>query len=69
MNNNLFGAVANIAAAVGVVACAATGLNRLLGGHHFLGYEAMTVFTGGVALMVFAALIKLQIIDSKLSGK
>ena len=69
MNTNFLGIVANIVAAVGVLACAASGFNRLLGNYHFLGYEAMTFFTGGMALMVFAALIKLHIIESNIIDK
>ncbi|MGD1983532.1 MAG: hypothetical protein PVF93_06455 [Chromatiaceae bacterium] len=69
MNRNFFGIFANIVAAIGIVACAASGLNRLLGNYYFLGFEAMTFFSGGIALMVFAALIKLYVIESQISGK
>jgi hypothetical protein len=45
------------------------GLSRLLGSYHVLGYEAMTLFVGGISLMVFSTLIKLHIIESHISGK
>jgi len=41
----------------------------LLGSYHVLGYEAMTLFVGGISLMVFSTLIKLHIIESHISGK
>ena len=69
MNKNYLGAVANIVATIGVVICAVSGLSRLLGSYHVLGYEAMTLFIGGISLMVFSALIKLHIIESHISGK
>jgi type IV secretory pathway VirB2 component (pilin) len=69
MNKDFLGTVANIVATIGVVICAVSGLNRLLGNYHLLGYEAMTLFTGGISLMIFSALIKLHIIESHISGK
>jgi hypothetical protein len=56
-------------ATIGVVICAVSGLARLLGNYHVLGYEAMTLFTGGISLMVFSALMKLHIIESHIAGK
>ena len=69
MNKNFLGTVANIVATIGVVICAIAGLSRLLGSYHVLGYEAMTLFIGGISLMVFSALMKLHIIESHISGK
>ena len=50
----------NIAASLGIVACLLAGVARLAGNHYFLGYEAVTLFIGGIALMVMACLAKLQ---------
>ena len=69
MNKDFLGTVANIVATVGVVICAVAGLSRLLGSYHVLGYEAMTLFIGGISLMVFSALIKLHIVESHISDK
>lgn len=68
MNKDFLGIVANMVAAIGVVVCAVAGFTRLLGSYHVLGYEAMTLFLGGISLMVFATLIKLHIVESRISG-
>jgi len=67
MNENFLGIVANIVAAIGVVVCAVAGFSRLLGSYHVFGYQAMTLFIGGISLMVFAVLIKLHIVERRLS--
>ena len=69
MNEDFLGLVANIVASIGVVVCAVAGFSRLLGSYHVLGYEAMTLFIGGISLMVFAMLIKLHIVERRISGK
>ena len=69
MNIDFLGKVANIVATIGVVICAVSGLSRVLGSYHVLGYEAMTLFIGGISLMVFSTLIKLHIIEGHISGK
>jgi hypothetical protein len=68
MSNHMLGTVANAAAAVGILLCLIAGGARLLGSFHVLGYEAMTLFIGGIALMVFAGLIELRIVKSLLAG-
>ena len=67
MNKDFLGIAANIVAMIGVVVCGVSGLARLLGNYHLLGYDAITLFTGGMALMVFSALIKLHIIETHIS--
>ena len=67
MSKDFLGIVANIVAAFGVGICAVAGLTRLLATHHLMGFEAITLFTGGIALMVFSALIKLHIIETLIS--
>lgn len=69
MNMGFLATVANVVATIGVVICAVSGFARLLGNYHVLGYEAMTLFIGGISLMVFATLIKLHSIESQISGK
>lgn len=54
--------IGDIAAVVGIVVCLVAGLGRILGQYHVLGFEAMTLFVGGTALMVFACLAKLHLI-------
>lgn len=69
MNRDFLGTVATIVATIGVAICAVSGLARLLGSYHVLGYEAITLFIGGISLMVFSALIKLHIIEGHISSK
>lgn len=67
MNKDFLGIIANVAATIGVIVCAVAGVARLLGSYHLLGYGAITLFTGGIALMVFSALIKLHSIETHIS--
>lgn len=53
--------LANLTGALGVVLCLVSGISRVMGEPHLLGYEALTIFNGGVGLMVFASLVKLDI--------
>lgn len=51
----------NIAAILGIAICLITGLMRLSGQAVVFGFEAITLFIGGIALMVMACLAKLHI--------
>ena len=50
----------NVTGATGVFVCALAGGSRLLGAHYLLGFETVTLFIGGTALMVMACLVKLH---------
>ena len=50
----------NVVGGAGVITCALAGGTRLLGGYHLLGFESVTLFIGGIALMVMACLVKLH---------
>ncbi|MBW2647102.1 MAG: hypothetical protein JRE23_13195, partial [Deltaproteobacteria bacterium] len=50
----------NIAAALGILVCLVAGASRLTGSYYVLGCQAITLFTGGIALMVMACLAKLH---------
>ena len=52
--------IGNIAGILGIAICLVTGIMRLSGHAIVFGFEAITLFTGGIALMVMACLIKLQ---------
>lgn len=47
---------------LGVIVCAVSGLARLSGGYYVANYEIMSVFTAGTGLMVFACLLKLEVL-------
>ena len=57
---NLIQAVGNIAAILGIAICFITGVMRLSGQLTVFGFEAITLFIGGIALMVMACLAKLH---------
>jgi len=50
----------NATAIAGVVLCAVAGIARVAGVYHLGGYQAMTLFTGGMGLMLMGALGKLH---------
>lgn len=52
--------LANTAGILGVALCLISGLSRISGNSHLMGYEALTLFNGGVGLMVFAILVKME---------
>ena len=54
---NLLGTVSGFA---GLLICLVAGAARLSGRYHLGGFEAMTLFNGGIGLMVAACLIKLH---------
>jgi len=54
--------IANLTAAIavlGVVVTIGAGLARLLGHYHLVGFETMTLFTGGMGLMLIGIVGKL----------
>jgi len=52
--------VGNIAAIVGILVCLAAGASRLIGAYYLMVFQTITLFTGGIALMVMACLAKLH---------
>lgn len=69
MNTATLGVVANIAAVLGILICAAAGIGRILGFYHVLDFQTITLFIGGTSLMVFSGVIKLHRIESMLSER
>jgi hypothetical protein len=58
--NRILDIVGNVAALAGILVCLVAGVVRLSGSFYVLGFEAQTLFLGGIALMVMACLAKLQ---------
>jgi len=56
----IFTIAGNAAAVLGVLICLVTGVFRLAGNYYVFGFEAQTLFIGGIALMVMACLAKLH---------
>lgn len=49
----------HIGAGLGILVCLLAGVSRLAGYYYFLGFETITLFIGGIALMVMACLARL----------
>ena len=62
---NLISLLGNAAGALGVLVCAVSGIARVAGSYHLGGFEAMTLFNGGVGLMVAGCLFKLHAIEQR----
>jgi hypothetical protein len=52
--------VGTVLGVLGLLVCGAAGSARVAGYYHLAGFEAATLFTAGIALMVAACLAKLQ---------
>ena len=64
----LLGTVASIAGLLGALICLLAGISRVTGGFHLGDFEAMTIFVGGIGLMVFSAVLKLELIHDALTN-
>lgn len=53
----------NIAAILGVLLCAVSALVRVAGYFYLGGFELMSLFVGGMGLMVGACLAKLHVLE------
>ena len=51
-----------VAAVAGILLCAVAGIARISGHYLVGGYESMTLFNAGVGLMVFAVLVKVELL-------
>lgn len=54
----------SIAGIVGTLVCAVSGVARATGMYYLAGYEATTIFMVGTGIMVFACLVKLEVMSS-----
>lgn len=61
----LLGLSGHIAAAVGALACLVGGVARLAGHYYLGGFQDMSLFMGGIGLMVFACLAKLYALPAR----
>ena len=52
--------VGNLAGLAGIGICLLAGVSRLVGAYYLLGFQTLTLFNGGIALMVMACLAKLH---------
>ncbi|MDH5444156.1 MAG: hypothetical protein OEY52_01290 [Gammaproteobacteria bacterium] len=54
-----------VSAVLGAFTCVVSGVFRLSGSYYLAGVQVMSIFTAGMALMVFACLLKLHHNDFK----
>jgi len=55
----LMDVMGRLSALLGVLMCAVSGLSRVTGSFHLAGFENLTLFQGGIALMVLACVLRL----------
>lgn len=63
--DNVIDVVRKTAAATGILVCFVAGTARLLGNYHVAGFEAMTMFEGGMGLMIFSCVAKLHLMTNR----
>lgn len=57
---NILGLGARITGITGAVVCLVSGAARIAGHSYLAGFESMTLFVGGIALMVCSVVLKLE---------
>jgi hypothetical protein len=62
---NLLKIASDVVAVLAVLICLAAGLVRLSGSYYLAGYEVLTLFNAGMAVMIFACLLKLKLLQLK----
>ncbi|WP_275098445.1 hypothetical protein [Sedimenticola hydrogenitrophicus] len=63
--NTLLANIGTVAGIIGILVCLIAGLARLGGFYYLAGFESMTLLNTGVALMVLAILMKVELIYRK----
>jgi type IV secretory pathway VirB2 component (pilin) len=54
---DIFGSVLGV---IGILFCLLAGAARIAGNHYLMGFETVTLFIGGISIMVTACLAKLH---------
>jgi len=62
---NILTVISNISGILGVLFCLIAVAIRMIGMYYVAGFEALTLFNGGVAMMVFSCLAKLHLLQQK----
>jgi len=60
--SNLIGISGNVAAVAGILLCVLTIAARTVGTYDIAGVDAISLFTVGIGVMVFACLAKLHVL-------
>ncbi|KPJ90541.1 MAG: hypothetical protein AMJ53_13335 [Gammaproteobacteria bacterium SG8_11] len=59
--------IGNALGALGLIICLLAGVSRVVGSHYLMGFETITLFIGGISIMVAACLAKLHGVSLQLS--
>jgi len=59
--------IGNALGALGLLICLLAGVSRVVGSHYLMGFETITLFIGGISIMVAACLAKLHGVSLQLS--
>ena len=51
--------------ALGALVCLGAGVSRLAGTFYLFGFQSVTLFIGGIALMVLAVYLKLHVLATR----
>ena len=62
------GWLGSAAGLVGVLVCLVSGAARVLGVFYIMDFQSTTVFDAGIGLMVFACLVKLEVLARRTPG-
>ncbi len=63
--NQLMSYAGHAAGVLGALICLVAGLARISGSFYFANFEATTLFMVGVGLMVFACMVKLELLSRR----
>ncbi len=56
---------ANALGLLGIVVCLVTGVARALGFPYLAGFESITLFIGGIALICMGCFVKLHVLEKR----
>ena len=59
--------VGTVLGVIGVLVCLLAGVSRFAGNYYLMGFETVTLFIGGISIMVAACLAKLHSVSLQVS--
>ena len=60
-----FALAGRISGILGVLICLVSGLSRVAGMYYVVGFQSTTLFNVGIGLMVFACMVRLEILTDR----
>jgi len=63
--DKLFKLAGDLGAVAGILVCIVAGISRIGGNYHLAGFETVTLFIVGIAIMLTATLVKLYRIENR----